>query len=164
MSASCDERPLSGRPRYDIDAALARLSYPSHGDWVWPSEEEATASLSHPPAVNRAPLLSSLYVQSNEELLSLSSQTCAICLDYFSLSSVVTVAPCPGHHVFHRACIEDWLSALRTRGRLMNCPMCRGVLALPSTPSLPLSSASSNLSSAASLREEAERAAEPFEL
>ena len=45
---------------------------------------------------------------------------CTICLDEFSTTDEVRVLPC--HHVYHRCCIDEWLSKRQT------CPLCQAIL------------------------------------
>ena len=47
---------------------------------------------------------------------------CPICLDDFNAGDLVEVLPCDSHHIFHPACIEQWLSAQCV------CPVCRNII------------------------------------
>ena len=47
---------------------------------------------------------------------------CPICLDDFNAGDSVEVLPCDSHHIFHPACIEQWLSAQCV------CPVCRNLI------------------------------------
>ena len=47
---------------------------------------------------------------------------CPICLDDFNTGDSVEVLPCDSHHIFHQACIEQWLSAQCV------CPVCRNLI------------------------------------
>ena len=51
---------------------------------------------------------------------------CPICLDDFNAGDLVEVLPCDSHHIFHPACIEQWLSAQCV------CPVCRNIIRYPS--------------------------------
>lgn len=51
-----------------------------------------------------------------------SSTSCPICLDDFSAGDSVEVLPCDSNHIFHSACIEQWLSAQCV------CPVCRSLI------------------------------------
>eukprot|EP01016_Furgasonia_blochmanni_P015737 TRINITY_DN1873_c0_g3_i1.p1 TRINITY_DN1873_c0_g3~~TRINITY_DN1873_c0_g3_i1.p1 ORF type:complete len:279 (-),score=41.09 TRINITY_DN1873_c0_g3_i1:97-933(-) len=44
---------------------------------------------------------------------------CAICLEFFNESHIVTRLPCNGKHVFHTQCITNWVFEQNS------CPMCR---------------------------------------
>merc|ERR1711957_334298 len=48
---------------------------------------------------------------------------CAICLEEFSRGDEVAATAC--RHVYHRRCLEDWVSKDHT------CPECRGSLTCP---------------------------------
>ena len=51
-------------------------------------------------------------------------ETCPICIANFEEGDDVRVLPCPGHHRFHKECVDPWLLELST-----SCPICReGVL------------------------------------
>ena len=51
-----------------------------------------------------------------------SCTSCPICLDDFSAGDSVEVLPCDSNHIFHSACIEQWLSAQCV------CPVCRSLI------------------------------------
>ena len=36
-------------------------------------------------------------------------QQCVICLQKPEIGEVMTLLPCPGGHMFHKACIQSWL-------------------------------------------------------
>ena len=47
-------------------------------------------------------------------------EKCAICLSDYEKGEDVRLLPCGGNHVFHKACVDDWLR-INT-----SCPICRG--------------------------------------
>jgi len=47
-------------------------------------------------------------------------ETCPICIVDFEEGDDVRVLPCPGHHRFHKDCVDPWLLELST-----SCPICR---------------------------------------
>jgi len=47
-------------------------------------------------------------------------ETCPICIADFEEGDDVRVLPCPGHHRFHKDCVDPWLLELST-----SCPICR---------------------------------------
>lgn len=55
---------------------------------------------------------------SQEEVQSLSSKLCSICLEEFNSTQTVKRIPVCSH-IFHSVCIEDWLTRRNT------CPLCR---------------------------------------
>ena len=47
---------------------------------------------------------------------------CAVCRDAFEEGHRATRMPCSARHVFHAACVAEWLE------RNDSCPMCRAAL------------------------------------
>ena len=52
----------------------------------------------------------------------LSDAECAVCRDAFEVGHRATRMPCSARHVFHAACVAEWLE------RNDSCPMCRAAL------------------------------------
>lgn len=50
----------------------------------------------------------------------LEDDTCAICQVKYEPDDQLTILPCNGHHRYHTACIEEWLSKFSKK-----CPSCR---------------------------------------
>ena len=44
---------------------------------------------------------------------------CCICMNHFSINDFVKILPCNSKHVFHKTCIEKWLTHNKA------CPTCR---------------------------------------
>jgi len=56
----------------------------------------------------------------------LQGQVCPICLTQDDEDDDIVELLCPGHHRFHKQCIQQWLSTARDKTKAKRCPLCRG--------------------------------------
>ena len=47
------------------------------------------------------------------------TENCSICLSAFKKGEELRLLPCPGTHIFHKECVDDWLKLNDS------CPCCR---------------------------------------
>lgn len=64
-------------------------------------------------------MINSYCLTKENNIVELGNQTCCICINEFSEGEVVKVLPCNNKHIFHKNCIEKWLSSN------LGCPTCR---------------------------------------
>ncbi|XP_054583804.1 E3 ubiquitin-protein ligase RNF149 isoform X2 [Eptesicus fuscus] len=56
-------------------------------------------------------------IKHGEKGLDVDAENCAVCIENFKVKDVIRILPCK--HIFHRVCIDPWLSDHHT------CPMCK---------------------------------------
>ncbi|XP_045443251.1 E3 ubiquitin-protein ligase RNF149 isoform X1 [Pipistrellus kuhlii] len=56
-------------------------------------------------------------IKHGEKGLDVDAENCAVCIENFKAKDVIRILPC--RHIFHRVCIDPWLSDHHT------CPMCK---------------------------------------
>ncbi|CAK6435414.1 unnamed protein product [Pipistrellus nathusii] len=56
-------------------------------------------------------------IKHGEKGLDVDAENCAVCIENFKVKDVIRILPC--RHIFHRVCIDPWLSDHHT------CPMCK---------------------------------------
>ena len=74
----------------------------------------------HPPLASRTRTLDD--ARDVEALGAGAGGECPICRDAFAVGARVVAMPCSHRHVFHRACVAEWLE------RDDSCPLCRSAL------------------------------------
>lgn len=92
-----------------------------------PSRSPATTSPEGAPVVGtrnalQSPRGGSVAERGNSEIIpdSIGRETCPICIVDFEEGDDLRVLPCAGKHVFHQACVDQWLLELSS-----SCPLCR---------------------------------------
>ena len=103
------ERLRSGGSRADV-AADAAADAPSGGRASAAASDAISALRARTSALDAA------------EAAALGDAECAVCRDAFEEGHRATRMPCSARHVFHAACVAEWLE------RNDSCPMCRAAL------------------------------------
>ena len=57
-------------------------------------------------------------------------RTCAICYEDFKDSDEIVQLPCASTHIYHYACLDNWIEFAQKRNEEPNCPLCRSHIQL----------------------------------